>query len=137
MTINTLDITLDINEVTTAYFEAALWSSTDDNGEPLEDNYDIFDIAESAKQEQLSEIKDWLSYCDEQGLLQQFIEQHESGRYTVEEMLGHDFWLTRNGHGAGFWDRDLGGLGQKLTDTCKKYGECDPVIADDGLIYFY
>ena len=21
------------------------------------------------------------------------------------EQLGHDLWLTRNGHGAGFWDR--------------------------------
>jgi hypothetical protein len=21
------------------------------------------------------------------------------------EQAGHDFWLTRNGHGAGFWDR--------------------------------
>ncbi len=22
------------------------------------------------------------------------------------EQAGHDFWLTRNGHGSGFWDRD-------------------------------
>lgn len=22
------------------------------------------------------------------------------------ERIGHDFWLTRNGHGAGFWDGD-------------------------------
>lgn len=22
------------------------------------------------------------------------------------ERFGHDFWLTRNGHGAGFWDRN-------------------------------
>lgn len=22
------------------------------------------------------------------------------------EQAGHDFWLTRNGHGAGFWDGD-------------------------------
>lgn len=21
-------------------------------------------------------------------------------------MAGHDLWLTRNGHGAGFWDGD-------------------------------
>lgn len=24
----------------------------------------------------------------------------------VIEQAGHDFWLSRNGHGAGFWDRD-------------------------------
>jgi len=28
---------------------------------------------------------------------------------------GGDFFLTRNGHGAGFWDRDLGELGVRLT----------------------
>ena len=32
-----------------------------------------------------------------------------------EEQIGHDFWLTRNGHGAGFWDRGLGETGKKLT----------------------
>ena len=25
-----------------------------------------------------------------------------------EAQAGHDFWLTRNGHGVGFWDRGLG-----------------------------
>ena len=38
-----------------------------------------------------------------------------------EAQAGHDYWLTRNGHGAGFWDRDAlkaGGLGDKLTDAC-------------------
>lgn len=33
--------------------------------------------------------------------------------YT-DQRLGHDFWLTRNGHGAGFWDRDeLGPIGEE------------------------
>jgi hypothetical protein len=27
-------------------------------------------------------------------------------QYSAEQ-LGHDLWLTRNGHGAGFWDRDF------------------------------
>lgn len=39
-----------------------------------------------------------------------------------EERAGHDYWLTRNGHGAGFWDRDeleADGLGDKLSDACR------------------
>lgn len=51
---------------------------------------------------------------------------------------GHDFWLTRNGHGAGFWDRDElseGGLGDKLTEACKTFGESTAYRGDDGLIY--
>jgi hypothetical protein len=31
-----------------------------------------------------------------------------------EGHAGHDFWLTRNGHGAGFWDRGLGEVGENL-----------------------
>ncbi len=36
--------------------------------------------------------------------------------------IGHDFWLTRNGHGAGFWDRDLGEVGDKLTKIAESFG---------------
>jgi hypothetical protein len=35
--------------------------------------------------------------------------------------LGHDFWFTRNGHGAGFWDRSElqeDGLGERLSELC-------------------
>ncbi len=39
------------------------------------------------------------------------------------EQSGHDFLLTRNGHGAGFWDRGYGDAGRTLTDACKPYGE--------------
>ena len=35
---------------------------------------------------------------------------------------GHDFWLTRNAHGAGFWDRGLGRLGDNLTDAAAAWG---------------
>lgn len=41
--------------------------------------------------------------------------------YTPER-AGHDYWLTRNGHGAGFWDRtelDAEGLGDRLTEACQ------------------
>lgn len=39
------------------------------------------------------------------------------------EQVGHDFWLTRNHHGAGFWDRGLGELGDRLTKAAHAYGE--------------
>jgi hypothetical protein len=48
---------------------------------------------------------------------------------------GHDFWLTRNGHGAGFWDRGLGDVGDRLTDAAHVYGSVDLYVGDDGLIY--
>lgn len=51
------------------------------------------------------------------------------------EYAGHDFWLTRNHHGAGFWDRGLGAIGEELTKMCEKYPAKDVYIGDDGKIY--
>lgn len=48
---------------------------------------------------------------------------------------GYDFWLTRNGHGAGFWDRDLDALGDRLTAIAEQMGGRDLYTGDDGLIY--
>lgn len=39
------------------------------------------------------------------------------------DSAGHDFALTRNGHGAGFWDRGLPGeTGDRLTELAESYG---------------
>lgn len=32
--------------------------------------------------------------------------------------IGHDYVLTTGGHGAGFWDRGLGDVGDRLTEAC-------------------
>ena len=53
------------------------------------------------------------------------------------EMAGHDFALTRNGHGTGFWDRGLGEMGDMLSEECKPYGEHRVIIDvdnDDNII---
>ena len=51
--------------------------------------------------------------------------------------IAHDFWLTRNGHGAGFWDGRYSDtqLGDLLTEVAKKFGEAYLYVGDDGLIY--
>ncbi len=47
----------------------------------------------------------------------------------LEYLAAHDFFLTRNGHGAGFWDKpeNYGGqvIADKLTDICKEIGSTD------------
>lgn len=48
---------------------------------------------------------------------------HARGEWSSAEQSGHDFWLTRNGHGAGFWDRGYGTVGRRLNDACEPYGE--------------
>lgn len=48
---------------------------------------------------------------------------------------GHDFWLTRNGHGTGFWDRDMGAVGDSLDSLACTFRECDLYVGDDGRVY--
>ncbi len=51
------------------------------------------------------------------------------------EQCGHDFYLTCNGHGAGFWDRGLKEIGDKLTESCRPYGTIQFYTGDDNQIY--
>ncbi|KKL49145.1 hypothetical protein LCGC14_2318420, partial [marine sediment metagenome] len=49
----------------------------------------------------------------------------------------HDFWLTRNGHGAGFWDGDWPEPAAIcLTKASKQFGAVDILVGDNGTLYF-
>lgn len=104
-----------LDEFTKAYIEAALWSSTDDNDNPLDSNYTMSDIAP----ETLEKIKnDCKNFQDANGQL--LID----GGWSDDSQAGHDFWLSRNGHGAGFFDRtEREGyneeIGEKLQNICR------------------
>lgn len=53
-----------------------------------------------------------------------------------EAQAGRDFWFTRNGHGVGFWDRDLpGDLGEALSKAAHAWGECSLYRGDDEKLY--
>lgn len=47
--------------------------------------------------------------------------------------VGHDFILTRNGHGVGFWDRGLGELGDWLTAMAKPFGAQNAYASGDNV----
>lgn len=52
------------------------------------------------------------------------------------ESVGQDLWLTRNGHGAGFWDRGYPAeLDTLLTTAAKSMGSSDTYVDDDGYQY--
>jgi hypothetical protein len=50
------------------------------------------------------------------------------------EQIGHDFILTANGHGAGFWDRGLGERGDQLTELVRPFGTIDAYVDDEGKV---
>ena len=52
------------------------------------------------------------------------------------EDAGHDFWLTRNQHGSGFWDGDWDArYASLLTEVSEQFGECTTYLGDDGKIH--
>ena len=106
------------------YLETALWSSMDDSDIPLDSSYTTDDIAP----ETLIALRaDCDAFYDAN---QETIDKYDA------ETCGHDFWLTRNGHGAGFWDGDYPNEdGDKLTAASKIYGGVNLYVGDDGLIY--
>ena len=50
--------------------------------------------------------------------------------------FGHDYFLTRNGHGAGFWCRewDADGRGDYLTRLAKAMGEWELTVCDGKVV---
>lgn len=120
------------------YIACALWSSyvTDENGEngkPLDsDEFTLSNEAHDKMREDCEDFfkhheKDLAKYCE--------LIWYNPGEGEPEDYAGHDFWLTRNGHGAGFWDRGLGELGDRLTEAAKAYGSVDLYPMEDGRIY--
>lgn len=117
-----------------AYVTIALWSSMDEStpngGEPMDANYSRKDIAPKTLSKMKRDCQDffmrWGGTID--------LAMNTKSGYTVEH-AGHDFWLTRNGHGSGFWDQDLGEVGDILTHAAKELGEFGLYVGDDGQIY--
>ena len=90
---------------------------------PLDKNYDAGDISKETLKEMVADCK-------------KFQGEHWGDISSDPRQAGIDFWLTRNGHGAGFWD---GGwpkvAGKRLTEASHRYGEINLYVGDDGLIY--
>ena len=112
-----------LGEFMTAYVDCALWSSTDDNDEPLDSVYTIDDIDPATLFRMIED-------CE------QFQANHEGDISDDVALAGHDFWLTRNGHGAGFWDGDWPDvIGQRLTNAARAQGSYDLYVGDDCCIH--
>jgi len=104
------------------YLNCALWT-----GEFNEYSFD--DIDSLSVDNARDDIDKFLGELKKDGLLEELISKMDL--YSI----GVDFWLTINGHGSGFWDRDLGELGDKVTKICESFGGKDIYEGDDEKIY--
>lgn len=161
---------MKLDTFTRAYIGTALWSSTDyahdacpccgktailshypepeyeagavcfecgaeetENPESLDSNYSALDIAPET-------LKQMQEDCEA------FQRDNAKDLETVTEWCddsraGHNFWLNRNGHGAGFWDEyfgeneELRAAFNRLSDASKAFGTYDLYVGDDGQIH--
>lgn len=88
------------------YLECAAWCGAYDdspNGESVEVEIDELPDEFTAEAEEAC-----ADFCE---AMASDLERYARGFSSAS--AGHDFYLTRNRHGAGFWDRGLGALGER------------------------
>lgn len=110
------------------YIECALWASHDTTEDGEEIRMEDYKLSESAKTTLTEQALAFENANSE--LIDECV-----ARGWHRDCAGHDYWLTRNRHGAGFWGRGLGELGDKLTALAHAEGECNLYLGDDNLIY--
>lgn len=131
MKIETLD------SFTRAYLGACLWSTTGDDGEPLDSEYSLENFAPEAVQRAAADCARFQTENAE-ALSAANIRNSDD----TPSRAGFLFWLNRNGHGSGFWDEkthnDPAGereACEKLADAASKFKSCDAYV-DSDKIYF-
>jgi hypothetical protein len=137
---------IELDRVLAGYAECALWSescrgmATGAHADPAwcagsdcdsslwEIGFDADAISFGSMENMRDDVRDFVNGC--------LAERVDAFDGFEQGQIGHDFWLTRNGHGAGFWDRGLGERGQFLTGMAKPYGDCSLWVGEDGRVYY-
>src|SRR5574343_294357 len=131
-------MTFDREAFFNAYIECALWLSCGPEDEPyacehLDDLFSADDFAPETLASMRADCNDFITANAAD--LAEYCQRIHNEQWPGEAGAGHDFWLTRNRHGAGFWDRGLGALGNRLSNAAKVYGSVDLDPGDDGKVY--
>jgi hypothetical protein len=139
-----LSTELDINKIMDSYLESAIWTEEErmqedevsEYGELGDDSevrdmvtdamdLNIHNFSDDSKIQAYTDIKKFLSLIG------------DTANIMTEEQLGHDLWLTRNGHGAGFWDRGYDEADVAILNKASEdLGEIDLYVDDSGVIRF-
>ena len=119
------ELKIAVEQAIAGYLDAIIFTESDDGEEEsgIDNGMGAIDFAPSTMNAISAELHAFVFLY--QDCLQHAM-QHNNKGYKWEN-VGHDLWLTRNGHGAGFWDRELGGydgydIGDSLSSACKIMG---------------
>lgn len=110
-----------LDPFTRSYIDTMLWSETGgpDGDTPLDRMYGVEDFDPKTLARIIADTEAFQKEC--------------SAWYDDPKQAGHDFWLTRVGHGAGFWDGDYPEpQATLLTNASKRFGHVDVVEGEPG-----
>lgn len=123
-----LNLHRDVDSFTKAYIECALWASTLDDGQPMDSRYNWTHLADETLAKMIADCGKF---------------QKENARDLVNSQsdnareAGHCFFLSRNGHGSGFFDLEhfANDTRERLDKAARRFGECNLHVGDDGKIW--
>jgi hypothetical protein len=132
---------LNVEEFMRGYVEALL-ATTHDNadesgGNPLSHSFSVDDLSPEAVDRIQADCRSFLHMAGPYLTA----EKHKGAMVgSLEAHAGHDFWLTRAGHGAGFWDGDWEGeddhrFAGPIMRVAKGFPHIDAILGDDGQIH--
>lgn len=120
---------LDINTIRSHYLECALWTNNIDDKS-------IFDFRVASYEKADKVINTFLQKAREPINIKALETYCEFFKGTEESQLGHDIWLSHNGHGAGFFDHSLGGLEDVLQNICRDIPPVNEVwVSEIGILF--
>ena len=133
-----------LGDVVEGYLKSAIWSSTyrgedpehedigeDDDTSFLQLGYGTDDFTTEAISETKKTIKDLLAVIRKNAALHiELAAYAEKYGNDFPGQFGHHLWLSRNGHGAGFFDDDA----DLLQEEARKLGGIEPYATADGEI---
>jgi hypothetical protein len=118
----------ELDAFTRGYIEAAFWCGETEEGELDDKTFE--DLAPESLAAMIEDCEGFqVAFADNLVRVAEIAGDYDAHR------AGVDFWLTRNHHGAGFWDRGLGKVGDELTKDAHPYGEAYLYVGDNGLVY--
>jgi len=121
----------DLNKILKGYITCALWTDEEElKTQNAQIDVDIENVDYNSLIASYNDIKKFIELAGSDNI-----------NYAIEanglERLGHDIWLTRNGHGAGFFDHNYDeDVEKKLIESGKSLGSKHIYINDENKIDF-
>lgn len=132
---------ITVNPTLAALAETILFCECDDDGVPLDANYRIEDFDKESLDKLYNEYQKFVSVVEKQiteeiGDNWDCIDDFYDLAQPTLNQTEYDYILTRNSHGAGFWDGDWAPeVSEILADAARSQHKFTAYVGDDEKIY--